>query len=222
MQTGLKKSPQGSKSMSGSINPFARALAETENSYSSPQKPMDAPLNPFSEALARAGGAFPQDTSKNTDWQEQQRALLEKQRNKEILRKKLHDQVNQIDMRAVYDAREKQVKREIDQLRAELKLLAKEVGAFHKEIEVTLHTEVGHPGQTGKYYLTFFRDLKNFIILLRQKIHSARTWATQFHAKQKKKQRGSAGLQIAGQQHEQTKTVYDMMHHERSSTYSGG
>ena len=140
-----------------------------------------------------------------------------------MLRKKLHDQVNPVDMHAVYDAREKQVKREIDQLRAELKLLSKEVGAFHKEIEVTLQSEVAHPGQTGKYYLTFFRELRHFIMLLRQKIHSARTWATQFHTKQSKKQkRSGAGLQIVGQAHEQTKTVFDMMHHERSSTYSGG
>ena len=90
-----------------------------------------------------------------------------------------------------------------------------------QEVELAVMEEIASPGLTGKYYLNFFRNLRSFIMLLRQKVKSARTWATQFHAKQKKKSKGSAGLKIGGAGHEQTKTVFDMMHHERSTVYSG-
>lgn len=212
---------QARKSPQQGINPFARALAETEKPRSADASQAPASqLNPFSEALARTGGNIPASSPEDQKkWQEKQLADMEKQRKKEALRKKLHDQVNPVDMQAVYDAREKAVKREIDELRKELKMLVRDVAQFEKEIELTVMTEVASPGLTGKYYLNFFRNLRSFILLLRQKIRSARTWSSQFHAKQKKKKRG--GLRIDGAAHEQTKTVFDMMHHERSTVYSG-
>jgi len=213
---------QSRKGPQQGVNPFARALAETEKPRGTAQENPESPkLNPFSEALARTGGNLPTNNSPEDQqrWQEQQQLQMEKQRKKEVLRQKLHDQVNPVDMRAVYDAREKEVKKEIEELRRELKLLVRDVAQFEKEIELTVMAEVATPGLTGKYYLNFFRNLRSFIMLLRQKIKSARTWSTQFNAKQKKKKRG--GLHIDGAAHEQTKTVFDMMHHERSTVYSG-
>ena len=221
MKAGTQKSARTSHPQQSGVNPFARALAETEKPRGSQQDTTN-PLNPLSEALARSGGSFGDEAGpQNADWQKKQLENLEKQRKKDALRKKLHDQVNPVDMTAVYDAREKEVKKEIESLRHELKMLVKDVAKFEKEVELAVMEEIASPGLTGKYYLNFFRNLRSFIMLLRQKVKSARTWATQFHAKQKKKSKGSAGLKIGGAGHEQTKTVFDMMHHERSTVYSG-
>ena len=212
-----------------SVNPFARALAETEKQ--SPGFPPQADTsNPFSDALTRTGGHFPDDTnpyaadsaantSTQPDW-EQQQAEAEAQRKRELMRQRLHQQVNPVET-DIFSAREKKVKEEIDKLRQELKMLATDVAKFDKEVEVTLMSEVSQPGQEGKYYISFFQQLRSFIMLLRQKIKSARTWATQLHSK-KKKRKGAPGMVIGGQTHEQTSTIQDMMHHERTSAYSGG
>jgi len=216
-QTNQSKKPQPGAHQT---NPFARALAETEQATSNQQP---APLtNPFSEALARTGGSFQDNQQQSPFDQQAQMKQLEDQRKKEALRRKLHDQVNQVNReQAIFNAREDQVRKEIEKLREELALLAKDVNKFNKEIEISIMSEVVDPGQQGKYYLNFFQQLRAFIMLLRQKIRSARTWSSQFSAKKKKKSK-KPGMEIGGAQHEKTSTVYDMMHHERSSQYSGG
>jgi len=206
------------------INPFARALADAEREkQASPDMPIAAPssTNLFGDALARSGSSSTDQNQPQVDWAAEQQRQAEVQRKKDALHRRLHDQINPVDAVDVFSAREQQVKREIDQLRHELKLLVTDVADFHKEVELTLMTEVANPGLEGKYYLTFFQRLRSFIMLLRQKLSSAKTWATQMHSKNsKKKQRN--GMQISGLQYEQTSTVQDMMHHERSSQYSGG
>lgn len=207
------------------INPFARALADAERekqgSVAMPPQAGHQDTNLFSDALARSGGTFSDLSQPAPDWAAEQQRQLEVQQKKDALRRKLHDQINPVDTIDIFNAREQQVKKEIDQLRQELKLLVVEVASFHKEVEITLMTEVVDPGQNGTYYLTFFQRLRSFIMLLRQKISSAKTWATQLHGKSsKKKQRN--GLVVGGLAHEKTSTIQDMLHHERSSQYSGG
>jgi hypothetical protein len=204
----------------GPINPFARALAETEQSAYSQQQPQEN-KSPFSDALARTGGQFG-DLSNgiSPDVLKQQEEAVKKERQRDALRKKLHDQVNPTETTALFDAREREVKREIDQLRAELKMLVKDVAKFEKEVEMTLMTEVVSPGQTGSYFINFFHKLRSVIMLLRQKVKSANTWMKASNGKKKKKSK-QPGLQIGGLSHEKTSTVQDMMHHERSSTYGG-
>ncbi len=220
------KKPAQSAFGSASSNPFARALAETEKSaYDSPDSTKLTDKNPFSDALAKAGGSFnPWDAQGQNPmaWQEQQRQQMIEQQKREMLRKKLHDQINPVEQRDVFSAREKQVKQEIEKLRADLKLLVREVSSFHKEVELTLMTETVNPGQEGKYYLNFFQQLRALIALLRQKVRSARTWATQISAKnKKKKQKGP--LSFEGKKgHSETSTIYEMMHHEVSNARSGG
>lgn len=189
------------------INPFARALAETEkNSSNSSIKNNDQGdlNNPFGTTY---------DAKKIQAEQQKERRKLE-------LRRRLHEQVNPVDSTKLFDARHKQVKEEIEKLKAELKALAVDVVKFNKEIELTLMTEIGDPGQEGKYYISFFQKLRAFIMLLRQRIKSARTWASQFKSK-KKKRKVSAGVVIEGSGAEKTGSVYDMMHHERSNAFGG-
>ncbi len=204
------------------VNPFAQALADSEREKSFAGSTPPSPHNPFSEALSKTGGSFSDFGSNQMDMADQQR-LMEEQRKKEMLHKKLHDQVNPVDTRDIFNARERQTKQEIEQIRKELSMLSREVVAFHKEVEITLMTQTVDPGTEGIGYKNFFHQLRALIMLLRQKIHSAHTWATQLNGKKaKKKSKSGPGLNIAGEAHEKTSTVQDMMHHERSSQYSGG
>jgi len=196
-------SQQTSHNQASNINPFARALAEARGGQSS-----DTGIPP---------GFGGMDQSRNTF--EQQREQAEKLK-KERLRQQLHREVNPVEAHDVFNAREQQVKREIDNIRHELKLLIQEVQGFEKEIDMTLMSNVAQPGQDGTYYITFFQKLRAFIMLLREKVHSARTWATAFNSKKRKKSH-APGLDISGQSYEQTTTVFDRAHHERSTAYSG-
>lgn len=210
----------------GGVNPFARALQESEKSDLNQPKNALPNNSLFSQALARSqsGGSSKDFANTAPDWEKQQAEMLNKQK-KEAARKKLHDQINPLDMVDVFNAQEERVKKEIDQVRYELKALASEVAHFHKDIDITLHQEVVNPGQEGIYYLNFFQQLRQFIVMLKQKIHSARTWARQMHAKNtKKKQRKNkfgAGIDVVGNVHEQGKSVHDMMHHENNMVYGG-
>jgi hypothetical protein len=202
-------------------NPFAKALLENESSLNRSQDNSANQPNPFSDALSKTGGNFDNNLNNRQDIDplEQQRQA-EAQRKREMLRRKLHDQVNPTDTRELFSARQKKVEQEINALRQELKMLVKEVGKFHKDVELTLMTQVVSPGQEGKYYLNFFQQLRALIMLLRQKIKSASTWATQLNGKSAKKKK--QGIQFGGNAHEKASTIQDMMHHERSTQFSGG
>lgn len=204
------------------VNPFARALAETEQTAYSQPKITRSSTSPFQEAMARTGGNFGDFSNGiSPDFLKHQQEEALAQQKKEALRKKLHDQVNPVDTTALFDAREREVKKQIDQLRQELKLLVRDVAKFEKDVELTLMTEVTEPGQSGSYYINFFQKLRTFIMFLRQKIKSANTWLKTSQGKKGKKKGKQPGMVIGGLGHEKTSTVQDMMHHERSTNYGG-
>lgn len=208
-------------------NPFARALAETEKSafenadfFDQDSKSFDSDSGSDVDSARDFANT---DFNDNQDWMEQQKIEAKEQAKKDALRKKLHDQVNPVDNQDVFNAREKQVKQEIDQIRHELKLLAQELSEFHQEIDLTLMSNPAKPGTTGKYYINFFQQLRTWIALLRQKVHSARTWANQTQNKKKKSKKHGGNLVFEGKSgHETGKTIFDMMHHEVSNARSGG
>lgn len=224
--------PGSTKPSSPTNNPFARALAELENQQSTNGQSNGFGSDPFADALARTGGQYSNqftDTANPLDSpyaQYNQADLLKKQQEeaqKARLKKELHDRINPVETTDIFNARREQVAKEIDQLREDLKKLAFEISKFHKEIDVTLMTAISDPGDQGKYYLNFFQKLRAFIMMLRQQVKSARTWMQQSNTKKaKKKRRGAApGMMVEGNAHEQTQTIFDTMHHERSSTYGG-
>jgi hypothetical protein len=229
-----QKKPAVQSRPTNAVNPFARALAETEHSLNTPKPAI--PQNPFSEALARTGGRMADPFADSFSDQQQdfqqpnpedlakQQEEMARQQKKEALRKKLHDQVNPVDLRDVFDSREKRVREELEKTREELKMLAKEISKLRMDVDIEATKTVVAPGQEGTYHVSFFQQLRTFIMLLRKRVQSARTWMQQANAKQaKKKQKGGKkpGMEFNGQSHEQGKTVFDMMHHERSSSYSG-
>ncbi len=186
------------------ISPFARALAEAKAGDQS---------NAFSSNTSRSEQQTPEQMAR-----EQQ--LQEERQKRERLRQQLHKQVNPVETTDIFSAEKQRVKKEIDEVRKELKLMVQEVAELHAEIDISIMSNVVDPGTEGKYYLSFFQKLRELIKLLRQRIHSARTWATTMQSKKKKKM-GKKGMEISGQQYEQTSTVYDRAHHERSTQYSG-
>lgn len=219
------------------VNPFARALAEAENTATGTVGTPQASSDPFVDALARSGGSLSNfadtgmsnfadgsipDWWKNQDQGDIQKQQQEARRQQELklLRKKLHDQVNPVEQTDIFSAREAQVKKQIEELRKELILMSQEIREFHQEIAITMQTNIAEPGQSGSYWMNFFHQLRQIIAMLRQNVHSARNWAQQASAKKgKKPKRG--GLLIQGTQAQQTTTVFDTMHHERSATYGG-
>lgn len=218
MQTLYQSKPTSNKK-SQAGNPFARALAETEKKSGVQPSGDNSAIN---EAIAKTGGKFPGENQFDQDELAKQQEEMRLQQKREAMRRKLHEQVNPIDTTDIFSAREQEVKKEIDQLRSELKLLAQDVAAFDKEVEITLMTNVAEPGFSGSYFINFFQQLRQFIMLLRQKIKSAKTWATQFQSKAGKRKKGhQPGLEIGGKMHEKASTIQDMMHHERSNAYGG-
>lgn len=109
-------------------------------------------------------------------------------------RLELHKKINPVDTKDIFNAREEATKKKIDQIRKDLKNLAKEIKKFHKEIDIVLMGRVTNPGLEGTGDENFFDKLRAFIILLTQKVRSARTWAQQANAKKKKMAKRAKGL----------------------------
>lgn len=213
----------------GSVNPFARALAETEKGLDANQDNGAKDQNSLlSQALARTGGNLgdynPGEIPQDPDALRRQQEEAERQQKKELQRRKLHEQINPVETTQVFNAQEKRVKEELEKTRKELKALVNEVRALYKEVDIATFQEVVNPGQDGTYYISFFQQLRIFIMFLRQKVHSARTWAQQMHSKSNKRKHKhfSAGIDMGGKNYEQGQAVFDTMHHERSNSYSGG
>lgn len=216
------------KNKQAQADPFARALAETEQSAYAGDKKNDL-SNPLADAMARTGGAGVSTDADNLSNKTDPEALAKQQQEalkaqeKKALHKKLHDRVNPVNEQAVFNAKEKRVKEEINKVRRELQMFVQEVKSFAREVDLELQKEVVQPGRDGTGYFNYFHKLRVFIMLLTQKVKSARTWAKQMHAKSSKKpKRGSAGMRVSGKSHEKTTTVHQMMHHEQSTVYSGG
>lgn len=204
-------------------NPFARALAETEKgTYSGKNEKSNQDANPFSETLAKTGGQIPE----NSDPKElkKQQDQLAKEKKKSELRKKLHDRVNPVDQAEIFSANKERTKKELEEVRKELKVLASEISKFYKEVDIQTTQTVTSQGTTGLGLKSYFQKLKAFIMLLTQKVKSARTWMKQQQIKKKRMQarKIKGGMSLDGGGAQESKAVFDMIHHERKSSYSGG
>lgn len=197
------------RSQPSGVNPFARALAEARGAVGSD----NGQMSPNQQSPALSQEIF--------NPEEKQRQFLEQQR-RERMRQELHRRVNPIDQKDVFDGRKQQVKQEIEQiredLRKEVKALEQEVEGLAKDIDIALMGETVEVGEAGKGAKGYLAKIKQFITLLRQKVSSARTWATTLSGKKSKQ----AGLNFKAKGHGQTKNVWDTMHHERQLARAGG
>lgn len=191
------------------VNPFAGSLLENEqknNGFLSAQPEEKTKSNPFAEALRNNSTQSNLETQKSA--RKQQEELLLAQR-KEALRKKLHDKVNPVNTYELFSAKEEKSKEELNQVRKELSLLIADVEGLSQDIEMAVAQDIVMPGlDGGTYYQNFFHQLRQLIMLLRQKVGSARSWAQQMQAKGKKKK---------GLNYKSTKGVQSSMNNERNA-----
>jgi hypothetical protein len=201
-QSGRKQSTQ----QNGAL---ARALLESEKNAGAytPKSEPKQKLNPFAQALSQTGGDFlPQF---NDQFDSKKQAELLAQQKKEALRRKLHDQVNPVDTRELFAAQAEKNLKELQATRDELKMLAQDVKDLDKEIDLALSREVVDPGTSGIGFFNFFHKLREWIMLLRQQVHSAKTWMSTASGKGKKG-RGSAFS------FKKSKNVHDAMGSEKN------
>jgi hypothetical protein len=190
------------------VNPFARALAEARGAMGS---------DDAAQAQAPDTVTDPQQSQELFNPELREKELVEKQR-LDRLRMELHRRVNPVDQKDIFDARKQQAKKEVEEIRHELVLLMQEMQGFAQDIDIQLMGEITDVGLTGKGAKGYFTKMKEFIMLLREKVHSVRTWATTFGGKKSKQ----AGLNFNAKGYGQTKTVWDSMHHERQLARAGG
>lgn len=210
---------------SGSVNPFARALAETEHTSDFLPNSSNS-LDAFRAALEKAqkGDHSSQATAdfgdmQSEDYFQTKRQEYLKQQQIEMLRKKRHDQVNPAETHALFDARRKQEAEQIEQLRISISNFAQPVIQSDSQVYNTLNSEITEdPGIQANYFKVFLDGLaaraKKALKIFESKRNGA-VWAETASGKRKK------GMQIAGQNYQKTNTVQNMMHHERSSSYAG-
>lgn len=197
-------------------NPFAAALGATGSNQSSRNftealgntsggsRPVPANSknqilenNPFA-SLDQFGGTngpiqdFGGFNSEFGNLKKQQEELKKKEYEQKRL--EVHNRVNPVDAKDLFNAREEATKKKIDQIRKDLKNLAKEIRKFHKEIDITLMGRITNTGLEGIGDENFFDRLRAFIILLTQRVRSAATWAKQQKAKSKKMANRAKGL----------------------------
>ena len=174
----------GSTSSASGVNQTAIPHNQSENN---PFANMNQ-FNGFNQQNQNFGGFNNEFSSFNKQQEDIKKQEYEKKR------LELHKKINPVDTRELFNAREEATKKKIDQIRKDLKNLAKEIRKFHKEIDITLMGRVTNTGLEGIGDEGFFDKLRAFIILLTQKVRSARTWAKQQSAKKKKMSKRAKGL----------------------------
>lgn len=90
--------------------------------------------------------------------------------------------VESMQLRESADARE--VRRQIEEVRQELKLLVASVKKVHQELDKAVSEA---PVDPGIYHLNFYEQLKNFLRAMRQQVEDSGTWLQAFQSRKKKK-----------------------------------
>ncbi|NLG06196.1 MAG: hypothetical protein GX559_00665 [Candidatus Pacebacteria bacterium] len=197
------------RNTTGQNQNLARALLEREknaNSYIHSSDGGHDQLDAFARALSQSGGdAF--SSLDNNERRIQASELAQQQ--KEALRQKLHDRINPVETHEIFTAQAERNLKELQATREELKMLAADIKNLDKEIDLALSREVVDPGTTGIGFFNFFHKLREWIMLLRQQVNSARTWMNQVAGKGKKG-RGTAFS------FKNSKSVHDAMNSERN------
>lgn len=195
---------QTSKPSQPQAQQFANYLVESNSqSTSNPDDSLtdqfDNSYNPFAKALLNS----------DQDSLRQQQAEQLREQQKEALRRHLHDRVNPTSVHELFSSREEETKRELEQTRRELELLVSEVKVAAPEIEMAIASSVVSPGSDGgSYFRNFFAHLRAMIMLMRQKVSSARSWAQQSNSKKHKQK---------GLNYKKTKDVQSSINNERNA-----
>ena len=148
---------------------------QTGNSTPNPK------IQSFLEALRNSQGK----TSDNGNF-ERPNPFAEFQQKKEAEknRTELFFKARQQEWNRVFSAKEKQTEQRIEEIREQLKQLAKQV----KKLDVNLVKAVQSPvAQAGEYHLNFLEHIKNMIYIFNLKVQEANSWLEVYNSRSQKK-----------------------------------
>lgn len=86
----------------------------------------------------------------------------------------------------VYSAKDKQIQRQIEDIRKELQALAKQIVKYDQNVTATIQTQVVNP---GTYHVSFFEHIRQVIAMIRKNVSEANSWLSTF--KKRGKQKGA-------------------------------
>lgn len=180
-------------------NPFSRALQEIGTSTA--KQAVNLPGEIVSDAMSAifgSGSGKPaqsqqEDVQANNPFASafEQSSKLEKERIDSEAEKARAVRHKEMQMTEVFNMREAQDKEVIKQLQEQLRALAKEVKSLDASTQTTIHSDVVNP---GTYHVHFFKQLLNFVVLMRKRVQEANTWIENFNSRHKKQ--GSFWAQV--------------------------
>lgn len=88
------------------------------------------------------------------------------------------------EQKVLFDQRQKELTKALDELRKEIASLAKSTNNLEKTIENVAVNEIG---EISEYQVAFFIRIRNFIATVRQSISETGLWVQAFAAKKKKR-----------------------------------
>lgn len=189
-------------SSGGANGNFAKALLEAGGHVA--QSTVDSGVQMASDALASLFGANSSSTptqNQNGDssnefnpgadsgenyFNQEQREMEWKQREAQILR---HREVQQTE---VYNARQVETDRKIDQLLEQLEALTKDLDDADRQAREAQIAVMQGAVHRGDYHVSFFERFLNTVMLLRKRIKESTTWLASFNSR-KSQQKGYWG-----------------------------
>lgn len=130
---------------------------------------------PDSTAQNQTGQPFESNQESDFDWQE----LFQK--------KEAHNRVKQDYEQTetvLFNRRNEEVKRKIEEIQKELKKLAGEIVHLNQSTQTAIEEEVVDP---GTYHMNFFEQLLSFLVGLRKRVTESRHWASMAQNRSKTK-----------------------------------
>lgn len=113
-------------------------------------------------------------------------AAMNRQKELEKQRVAQFQQARMKEWEQVYSAKDKQVQKQIEDIRLQLKELAKQIVAYDQNVNAAIQMQVVKP---GTYHMTFFEHIRNIIEMLRKNVAEANSWLSTF--KKRGQQKGA-------------------------------
>lgn len=101
----------------------------------------------------------------------------------ELKKQKQLSMHKEMQMREVFDLEKKKSAETIKQIKQELELLIKDMKNVDKSVQTAVFQEETNP---GTYHVSFFTQLRNFLVLLRKRMKEGATWAQTWNTKRHK------------------------------------
>jgi hypothetical protein len=110
----------------------------------------------------------------------------EVQKTKELENKRIEQfhQARSKEWAGIYSAKQKQIEKRVEEIRQQLKKLAKTITEFELNINQAVSTSIASPGE---YHVSFLDHIRTVIELLKKNISEANSWLSLYNQRSKKK-----------------------------------